>query len=236
MSTVTTSQVAQSALDTTQQKVQLAEDFDDFLSLLTIQLQNQDPLSPMESTEFTSQLVAFAGVEQQINANQKLDDMIQLQLGSIASVALGFVGMDASYVSDELNWDGSNPVNITYAFTDELPEQTKISIYNEAGDLVYFGDGGTELRNEFVWDGKTTGGAPTPPGTYEVKIGGINSKGGVVEDTTVVTGRVSGIETQDGIVYLLVGDRAVSLSNILNARLPEAAPAPTTDPSADDAA
>ena len=59
-------------------KTGLAEDFAQFLTLLTVQLQNQDPLSPMDTTEFTNQLVAFTGVEQQINTNQKLDSLVAM--------------------------------------------------------------------------------------------------------------------------------------------------------------
>ena len=90
----------------------LAEDFSQFLQLLTIQLQNQDPLSPMETNEFTNQLVAFTGVEQQINTNQKLDSLVALQLGNSTGQALGYIGNDISYISSEFNYDGTNDVTI----------------------------------------------------------------------------------------------------------------------------
>ena len=85
----------------------LATDFSQFLSLLTTQLQHQDPLSPMDTTEFTNQLVAFTGVEQQINTNQKLDSLVSLQLGNAMGSALGYVGLDVSYISSEFYNDGN---------------------------------------------------------------------------------------------------------------------------------
>ena len=98
-SDVTITGALQNAQNTQQQSVTLAEDFSQFLTLLTTQLQNQDPLSPMDSTEFTNQLVQFSQVEQQINSNKKLDNLVQLQLASVSNVALGYVGLDISYIS-----------------------------------------------------------------------------------------------------------------------------------------
>ena len=108
-SDVTLTSTATSAAKTQAQSVKLAEDFTQFLTLLTTQLQNQDPLNPMDSTEFTNQLVQFSQVEQSINTNQKLDDLLALQLGGLSTVALGYVGMDVTYTSTEMNWDGAHP-------------------------------------------------------------------------------------------------------------------------------
>ena len=112
---VTIQNAINSAQTTQSSTVQLAEDFSQFLSLLTVQLQNQDPLSPMETNEFTNQLVAFTGVEQQINTNQKLDDLVSLGLGTSFSASLNYVGLDVSYLSSETFFDGSNPVEFSYA-------------------------------------------------------------------------------------------------------------------------
>lgn len=87
------------AQTTQRQGLKLAEDFDQFLNLLTTQLQNQDPLNPMDSNEFTNQIVQFSQVEQAINTNQKLDSLVSLQLASISGAALNYVGMDISYRS-----------------------------------------------------------------------------------------------------------------------------------------
>lgn len=217
---VTTSGAANSAANTSNAVTQLSEDFSQFLTLLTTQLQNQDPLSPMDSTEFTNQLVQFSQVEQQINTNAKLDNLVAMQLASISSVALGYVGMDISYISSEMNYDGSTPIDITYALAEEAVT-SKINVYNEDGDLVYSADAPKNTgMNNFTWSGIKTNGDAAPAGTYTVKIDALNKDGEAIENSTVVTGHVDGIETQNGVVYVLVGERAVPISSIVNANVP----------------
>lgn len=202
----------------------LAEDFSQFLQLLTIQLQNQDPLAPMDATQFTNQLVAFTSVEQQINTNQKLDSLVSLQLANAMGSALGYVGMDIKYVSSELNFDGDTPVNISYAFNGE-PVQAKIRVYDESGKVVYEKDAEKSPgKHDFTWDGTLTAGGTAKPGTYTVKIDALDADDKGVTSTTVVSGRVRGVETQGGLIFLLIGDRAVSLGNVLNVSIPPATP------------
>lgn len=217
---VTTSGAAQNAAKTTGSTVKLAEDFQQFLTLLTTQLQNQDPLSPMDSTEFTNQLVQFSQVEQQINMNQKLDNLVAMQLASISSVALGYVGMDISYISSEMSYDGQKPVDITYALASEAVT-AKVNIYDNDGALVYSYDAPKSVgTNKFTWNGTKTNGEPIEAGTYTVKIDALDKNNKTIENSTVVTGHVGGIETQNGVVYVIVGERAVPISAILNAKTP----------------
>ncbi len=193
----------------------LSRDFNEFLVLLTVQLQNQDPLSPMDTTEFTNQLVAFAGVEQQINTNQKLDSLVSLGLGSALGAAQSYVGKEISYVSSEFNHTGS-PSKIKYSLGAEAVT-SKISIYDEAGKIVYSAEAGKSAGiHDFIWDGTLSSGGKASPGTYEVKIDALDINGEEVDATSVVTGIVRGTETQNGQIFVLVGDRAVALSNVLN--------------------
>lgn len=225
----TTSGLAQKAANTNQSGIKLAEDFQQFLTLLTTQLQNQDPLSPMDSTEFTNQLVQFSQVEQQINMNQKLDSLLALQLSSISSVALGYVGMDISYISSEMNYDGTTPIDINYALSSEAVT-AKVNIYDEEGTLIYSADAPKDTgTNSFTWAGIQTNGQPIEAGTYTVRVDALDKAGAPIENSTVVTGRVRGIETQNGVVYVLVGDRAVAMSSIVNATTPpQTAAAPSS--------
>ncbi|PJB73095.1 MAG: flagellar hook capping family protein [Alphaproteobacteria bacterium CG_4_9_14_3_um_filter_47_13] len=221
VSDVTVTGVVQDAQKTQAQSIKLAEDFDQFLVLLTTQLQNQDPMNPMDSTEFTNQLVQFSQVEQAINTNQKLDDLVSLQLGSISSVALGYVGLDASYISSEASYDGAAPVKVSYAL-EETSSQAKINIYDEKGGLVFTKDVNKEAgAHEFVWDGSHVGGGKVEAGTYTISLDALNHEGKPIDTSTVVSGRVRGIESQNGIIYLLIGERAVPLGQVINATLPE---------------
>lgn len=228
-SDVTLSNAITQTQKTAQQSVKLAEDFTQFLTLLTTQLQNQDPLNPMDSTEFTNQLVQFSQVEQSINTNQKLDDLLALQLGSISSVALGYVGMDITYTSAEMNWDGAQPIDVHYGLSEQA-SVAKVNIYSE--------DGKTLIRSldapkspgaqQVTWDGKDNNGNIVDAGTYSVKIDAADKDGKPLTVSSAVTGNVRGIESQDGVVYLLVGERAIALSSVINASVPKETASTTT--------
>lgn len=219
-SDVTISSAIQQQNKTAAATGKLTEDFTQFLTLLTVQLQNQDPLSPMDTTEFTNQIVAFTGVEQQINTNQKLDALVAMGLTNAFTGALQYVGLDISYLSSEFNFDGEKPAEISYAL-DRQSAKTKINIYSESGALVYTADGSSNVGvNDFTWDGTMTNGGIAPPGTYEIKVDSLDSEGKGVSSSIVVTGSVRGVETQNGTIFLLVGDRAVSVASVLNASKP----------------
>lgn len=201
-------------------RASLAQNYEQFLRLLTTQLQNQDPLSPMDSTEFTNQLVQFSQVEQQINTNQKIDNLVALNLNNALSSAIGYVGMDISYASAEMNFDGKTPVNISYALNSPA-KSNEIAITDSTGKIFYKEKGVTTTGSQKLsWDGKLTAGGKAVAGTYNVKINAFDKDGKLVKSTTVVTGRARGVESQAGVVNLLIGDRAVPLANVLNASKP----------------
>ena len=224
-SEVTISGASAKAASTNNAGIKLAEDFSQFLTLLTTQLQNQDPLNPMDSTEFTNQLVQFSQVEQSINTNQKLDNMVQMQLASMNSMSLGYVGMDITYPSAEISYEGEDkPSKITYSLAEEAAT-AKINIRDKDNKLVYSADvaRGTGTQT-FTWDGTLTGGGKADPGTYSFTIDATNDGETAIKSSTAVTGRVRGVESQDGIPFLLVGDRAVPVGNVINAAVPPAVP------------
>ncbi len=229
VSDVTVTGTVQNAQKTEAQSIKLAEDFTQFLTLLTTQLQNQDPLSPMDSTEFTNQLVQFSQVEQSINTNKKLDDLLSLQLGGVSSIALGYVGMDISYVSAEMNYDGSKPVEINYSLPTNA-SLVKINIYNEQGQVVRTIDSPkTAGAQKITWDGKDNNGNAVDSGTYSLKVDALDKDNKAMKVSTVVSGNVRGIESQNGVVYLLVGERAVSLGSVIQASNPVAPPPAVTE-------
>lgn len=235
VSDVTLTSQAASAQRTANQSVTLAEDFSQFLQILTTQLQNQDPLSPMDSNEFTSQLVQFSQVEQQINSNNKLDDLVALQLNNSITSALGYVGMDVSYVSAEVALEEGESTNIRYNLSSGATV-SKINIFDEEGNLVFSGDAEKGAGvHDFEWDGKDLLNNDLPAGTYIVSIDSLDVDENVIDTTTVVTARVKGVEQQDGIVYALVGERAVPITSILNAVRSEPTPAtPSTEGGEDE--
>ena len=216
---VTASDAALQAQQTQAQAASLNSDFDDFLILLTTQLQNQDPLNPTDSSEFTNQLVQFSQVEQQINTNDKLDALIAQQIGTAVGQAVGFVGKDITYQSIELPFDGTDPVKMSYYLPEGVVE-AKINIRDEEGEVIYSSDISTASGlNDFQWDGTNDGGETLAEGTYTFTIDALDYEGNAVNGvSSVVTGNVSGIEIQNGLIFLLVGERAVELSNVINVK------------------
>ena len=220
-SDVTLTQAAQNVQTTQQQSLKLADDFNQFLTLLTTQLQNQDPLNPMDSTEFTNQIVQFSQVEQAINSNKKLDEMVGLQLASISSVGLNYVGMDVSYRSAEMNFDGETPVKINYAIGEQAQGAT-LHILDEEGNIVLTKEVDKDVgSHEFIWNGEHNGEGTVGSGTYTLRVDANNAEGNAIDVPTVVSGRVRGIESQDGTILLLIGERAVPINSIINATQPE---------------
>jgi flagellar basal-body rod modification protein FlgD len=223
---VTLTGVSQGMSNTQTQAIKLTNDFSDFLRLLTTQLMNQDPLNPMDSTEFTNQLVQFSQVEQAINTNQKLDDMLALQVSSISTVALGYVGLDITYTSAEMNWDGQTPISINYALPSEA-RVAKINIYDENENLVRSLDSPKSAgAHKVEWDGKDNNGNTVPAGTYSLRVDAADVNEKPITATTAVTGRVRGIESQNGVIFLLVGERAIALGNVIQAVQPQQAATP----------
>lgn len=230
---MTTEAALNSALQNTQSNsrtssnsdtVGLAEDFDDFLNLLTTQLQNQDPTEPLKTKEFTNQLVQFSQVEQSINMNSKLDELISLQQRDPLSTAASFIGKQASYEGSEFFFDGESPAELQYSLNNPSID-TQIVIRDQFGTEVYRTGGRTGAgAHDFEWDGTDMAGNPVGPGTYSVGVQAIDGDGNLVQTATLVKGLVRGIESDGNQTFLLIGERAIPQDLILRIENPDDIP------------
>ena len=195
----------------------LAETFDTFLALLTTQLKNQDPLDPMKSSEFTSQLVQFAGVEQSINTNKKLDQLVQLQTSSQLNSAVSFIGKTVEVISDLLLLkDGA--AKISYGL-DRNAAQTIISITDENGRTVRTVRGETDAgRHEFEWDGRDTNGAEVPDGVYGFSVVSTDGDEETIDTIAASFGRVTGVEVVENAPRLNIGELGVPFDAVFAVR------------------
>ena len=210
-----------STTSTAASSAKLTQDYNSFLKLLTTQMQNQDPLSPMESTEFTNQLVQFSQVEQQISQNTKLDKLVSLQNNNQTQASLGFIGLDVEATGNAFTYDG-NPVKMSYTLP-ETPTSTKIQIKNEKGVTVQTIDGVRSTnRQELTWDGKKSDGTAAPAGDYTMTVMAPKSDSKLMTAKTTVFGRVSGIEAGNGVTTLMMGKVPVKMEDVINAQLPTA--------------
>lgn len=196
----------------------LADTFDTFLALLTTQLENQDPLDPMDSEKFTEQLVQFSEVEQSIATNKKLDDLIQLQSDNQLNSAVSYIGKTAEFVSDQLLLSEGSAV-ISYGL-DSQAASAQISIVDGNGRTVRVLDGETASgRHEIVWDGKDSTGADLADGVYSFSLAAVDGEGETVGSVAATTGKVTGVEIVDGVASLIMGELgAISFEQLFAVR------------------
>ena len=193
----------------------IGENFDTFLTLLTTQLQNQDPLSPLDTEQFTNQLTNFSQVEQAIATNSKLDALIGLQGTTQLNAGVAYIGKIAEAPGDQVILENGKGL-----FGYELPQeasQTTITILNQFGSVVTTLSGNTSAgRHVFEWDGTDLVGDDVPDGSYEVLVTPLDAEGKTLNSSTTTFGRVSGVETQDGEVTLVLGTLSVDLDEVVS--------------------
>ena len=195
----------------------LADNFDTFLALLTTQLANQDPLDPMKSEQFTSQLVQFAGVEQSINTNKNLERLIELQTSNQLNTAVSYIGRIVEVVSDELMLDGGAG-KISYGL-DHNAETTVITIVDLDGNAVRTING--EIaggRHEFDWDGRNDNGDQLSDGVYGFYVVAVDKDEETVDTVTASLGRVTGVEIVDDALRLNIGGMGVPFDALFAVR------------------
>jgi len=192
----------------------LAETFDTFLTLLTTQLQYQDPLDPMDTNEFTSQLVEFTGVEQAISTNKKLDQLISLQNDLQLNNAVGYIGKTVSADSIILMLQNGEST-ITYDLGGNAA-QTNILIIDELGNTVRTIPGDSTVgHHEVAWDGLDDDGDPLPDGLYGFLVTSIDGENKPVPLVQGTAGQVTGAKLVDGEVVLEIGELEIALTEVL---------------------
>jgi len=199
----------------------LSGDFDMFLKLLTTQLQNQDPLDPMDNNEMTNQLVAFANVEQQISQNRNLEQMITLLNSQSAASAVAYIGKDVQFSDSTTIFNGSS---ITFGYKPaKSAESLEINVLDADGKIVRTLEGlKSAQRHTVVWDGLDKDGSRVPDGQYTFAVNALDASGKSIMTTNDVTGRATGSALDANGSYILVGDLAVDVTKILSVREPTA--------------
>lgn len=184
--------------------VKLGETFDNFLRLLTTQLQHQDPLAPLDSTEFVSQLVQFSQVEQAIATNQSLNTLVGLQRDIQRAYAVGYLGQT-------VEWQGvvghlqDGPVEYSYTLPANAT-RTVLEIRDEAGRLIRSTPGETGMgRHAFTWDGRDADGAMAPPGSYALTVLATGENDSEIPSLITVKGKVDGVRSNGIHTDLSVG-------------------------------
>ncbi len=216
-----TSATSASGIDTStssgQAKAKLDEDLNQFLNLLVTQLKNQDPLDPMDANEFTSQLVQFASVEQQIYQNANLEKLLNVEQTSQVASMVDFIG-NTIEAAGQTFWLENDTAEFTYEF-DTKPTSATISIVNSSGLTVYTGDAVLETgQQSFTWNGQNQYGTQQPDGSYAAIVSAQDHDGNLMSVTQTIFGRVTGAGAEDGIVSLYMNDVITGLDQVLGVR------------------
>ncbi len=198
----------------------LADNFDDFLTMLTTQLQNQDPLNPTDSTEFTNQLVNFTQVEQSIATNQNLEALINLQTvsqqNSQATILIDYLGKTVEANANIGNMEnGEVTWNMDFA---TAADNVTYDIYNETGakvDSITLDDTVSAGETSFTWDGElSSGGGQAPDGLYFLVPTATTEGGSTVDVGFNIKGVAERVETVGGTPMLFVNNMPISINNI----------------------
>ncbi len=197
----------------------LADNLNTFLRLLTTQLKYQDPLSPMDTNDFTNQLIQFSQVEQAIKTNSHLQALLALNETNQALAATSFIGKTVEAKSKSVSLQ-NGAAEIVYA----LPAGTTravLMISNSSGQVVRIVDGETsEGRHHFIWDGNDGQGIGVPAnGVYSLSLNAIDADGNPVEGTAIgIVGKVNEVVTEGGDIILMLGGTAVPLDRVVAIR------------------
>jgi flagellar basal-body rod modification protein FlgD len=215
----------------------LASNFETFLTLLTSQLKNQDPLSPVDSNQFTAQLTQMAGVEQQLLTNDLLTSLLAAQGSGGLAGASNYIGKEATSA-----WSATKFTDSKATWSYELATNAasaRLQVLDASGKVVWEGDAPDKTSgvHDFSWNGVTNTGANAQEGSvYSLKVVAKDTLNQTVDSQVLIRGRVTGVEMYDGEAYLTVGNSILPLSTVIALEEGRAAttPTPTPDTSGDD--
>ncbi len=195
----------------------LSGDYQNFLKLLTVQLQNQDPTNPTDTNQLTQNIAMLSTVEQQINTNKNLEKLIDIYNATQYNSVVSYIGkqIEAPGAGGSLT---SGQALFVYYLQDEA-NVVDYTITDEAGNVVYNGKGTTTRgRNEINWDGKGNSGEIMPNGVYTLEVAAKNASGDTVTSQIYTTGIVNAVDSVAGQVYMSIGELSIPIGQITSIR------------------
>lgn len=193
----------------------LTGNFQDFLQMFVAQLQHQDPLEPMNTSDFTNSLANLSSVEQAVNMNSNMEKLVSLYQATQTSNLAGYIGKNVEVNGSQFQLEnGSGAFSYTL---DADAQAVPIAITDANNKLVLQVEGNaTAGKHAFSWDGKDANGNQLPDGIYKVTVGAADVDGNITPVSTTGKGRVTGINMENGTSTLEVLNNSVSLDNILS--------------------
>ena len=189
---------------------------DDFMNLLVAQLQNQDPLNPMDSTAFTSQLAEFSSLEQLSNVNENLEYLQMYQSSINNAQAVSFIGKNIDALGNSIQLESSEIEEIHFELSRDA-SLVSINIYDEAGSLVKYIESGPlgEGLQSVEWDTTDNSGNALPEGMYQFEVMAVDTNGDTVQTATHINERVTGVIFKNGVTYLMAGGMQIPIGDVI---------------------
>lgn len=217
----TQSAVTNSTSSLSTSRKSIADNFDTFLSLLTTQLKNQSPLDPLDTNQFTQQLVQFTSVEQQLKTNEFLEAMMlasQNQTSDNAGLATQAINMIGKSVTAQSDTTSLRDGEASWVYTlNRDAVEAVVNITDSAGQVVFSDTGSLPSgQGTYTWDGLDNNGLTMPDGTYTLNIQARGEDGSLITVLTQVKGNVDRVDLTGDEPVLWVGDAKVSLSGVLS--------------------
>jgi flagellar basal-body rod modification protein FlgD len=211
-STPLTTAQASAAASASSDNQMIASNFTTFLQLLTTQLKNQNPLDPLDTNQFTAQLVQFAQVEQQMKQNDQLTSLIALEKTAASTTALAYVGQTVVV-------DGSTTAlttsGATWSFNVAKPSTASITIKDSTGQTAYTGTfAGTPGMMNFTWDGRGNDGKTWPAGNYTMTATAVDASNQSVGISTEVQAVVDSVDLTQNPATLSVNGQNYTIDKI----------------------
>ncbi|SEM80085.1 flagellar basal-body rod modification protein FlgD [Methylobacterium sp. UNC300MFChir4.1] len=192
---------------------EIASNFTQFLTLLTTQLKNQNPLDPMDTNQFTQQLVQFAGVEQQLKTNDRLDSILSASQSASSASATSYIGKTVSADGSASQLSGGsaswtlNPARAA--------SKAVITVLDSKSNVVATQTTALNAGSQtYTWNGKTSAGLTAPDGNYSIKVAATDATGSSVSVDTSLTGTVDEVDLSGTSPVLVIGSQRVPLSSV----------------------
>jgi flagellar basal-body rod modification protein FlgD len=201
-------------------------DKDDFLNLLITQLQNQDPLNPTDSVEFTAQLAQFSSLEQLGNVNDNLQELKNFQASINNSQAVSLIGKTITANGNSILLTAEEPVECNFKLEDDAA-LVVANIYDSTGEFVTAFESSNMAagQHSLFWDGTDKNGNRMPDGHYTFEIMAADVNGKAIEAATFFTGCVDKVKFENNSSFLISGSQKISLGDVVQVAAPESAPA-----------
>ncbi len=187
----------------------------DFLNILVTEMQNQDPLDPTSTTDFTTQMTQYANFDQQSTLNSNLSSLLTSFNSLLTLNSSNYIGQTVTAKADSATLQSGS---IAFGYNlNSAAASTTLTVSDSSGNAVWTGSGTTAAgNNSFTWDGKTTDGTQLADGgTYSLTVTATDSSGAEISGYTTISGKVTAVDSSSGTAKLLIGTTSLDVGSII---------------------